>query len=100
MLAEFGINPVDGNHMSKDIAKVIQILDETGLDYRLGPMGTCVEGGFDEVMAAIGRCHRLLAKDHSRLITTVVIDDCRDHPCHLDEMVSHVEKQLGHVAKR
>ncbi|MBV8077683.1 MAG: thiamine-binding protein, partial [Planctomycetaceae bacterium] len=49
MIAEFAVFPLDGDHMSEDVAKVIKTLEATGLDYRLGPMGTCVEGTWEQV---------------------------------------------------
>jgi hypothetical protein len=33
MLAEFSIIPLDAEHMSKDVAKVIETLENTGLQY-------------------------------------------------------------------
>ena len=34
----------------------LEIIDDSGLPYRLGPMGTCLEGEYDEVMAVVHRC--------------------------------------------
>jgi Ala-tRNA(Pro) deacylase len=45
VLAEFSINPMNTEHMSRDVARVLEVLQATGLEYRLGPMGTCVEDG-------------------------------------------------------
>ena len=99
MLAEFSINPVNGVHMSKDVAEVIEVREETGLEYRLGPMGTTVEGDCQQVLAAIQRCHQIVSEVHPRVITTIVIDDRRDQPHHLDEMVPSVERHLGQSGK-
>jgi uncharacterized protein (TIGR00106 family) len=99
MLAEFTIYPTDKTHLSKDVARVIEILEDIGVDYRLGPMGTAVEGDWEQVMSAIRRCHEAMGAGHSRVITTITIDDRKDQPHHLDEMVSAVERHLGHRAK-
>jgi uncharacterized protein (TIGR00106 family) len=99
MLAQFSIYPMQTEHMSKDVATVIETLESTGLDYHLGPMSTAVEGGWEQVLAAIQRCHQAVAKDHARVITTIVIDDRKHQPHHLAEMVSSVEQQLGRRAK-
>ncbi len=97
MIAEFSVNPMNTEHMSKDVAQVIEVLQSTGLDYRLGPMSTCIEGKFEEVLAAIGRCHEAGAKQHDPAITTIVIDDRKHQPHHLSDMVTSVEQQLGHT---
>jgi uncharacterized protein (TIGR00106 family) len=95
MLAEFSIYPMNTEHMSKDVAKVIETLQATGLEYRLGPLGTCIEGDLEQVLAAVRRCHQAVASDHERVITTIVIDDRKNKPHHLSDMVTSVEQQLG-----
>ena len=100
MLAEFSINPMNTEHMSRDVARVIETLQATGLEYRLGPMGTCVEGELEQVLAAIRRCHQAVAGSHERVITTIVIDDRRNQPHHLSDMVASVEQQLGRPIAR
>jgi len=99
MLAQFTIYPTDETHMSRDVALIIEILESAGLEYRLGPMATAVEGHWDRVMTAIQHCHEAMREQHPRVITTITIDDRKEQPHHLDEMVSVVEKQLGHAAK-
>lgn len=96
MLAEFSICPTDNTHMSKDVARMIEVLQETGLEYRLGPMGTAVEGDWEQVMSAIRRCHQAVSEQHGRLVTTITIDDRKDQPHHLDEMVAAVQEHLSH----
>jgi uncharacterized protein (TIGR00106 family) len=100
MLAEFTIYPTECSHMSRDVAKVIEILETASVEYRLGPLATAVEGDWDQVMSAIHSCHRAMLQQHPRVITTITIDDRKDQPHHLDEMVSVVEKQLGHAARQ
>jgi uncharacterized protein (TIGR00106 family) len=95
MLAEFSIYPMNTEHMTKDVARVIETLRGTGLAYRLGPLGTCVEGDLDQVLAAIRHCHQAVASNHERVITTIVIDDRRNQPHHLTDMVTSVEQQLS-----
>ena len=99
VLAEFAINPTGSAHMSKDVAKVIEILEGMNLDYRLGPMGTAVEGGLDQILLAIQQCHAAISANHERVITNIMIDDRREKPHQLDEMVSAVEHHLGWKAR-
>ena len=90
MIAEFSVHPADSIHLSKDLAHLAEILDQAGLTYRMGPMGTCVEGEWVPVMDAIGRCHQAMAAAHRRVLTTILIDDRHDHPHRLDDMVKSV----------
>jgi uncharacterized protein (TIGR00106 family) len=100
MLAEFSINPMNTEHMSRDVARVIETLQAMGLEYRLGPMGTCVEGDLEQVLAAIRRCHQAVAGNHERVITTILIDDRKNQPHRLSDMVASVEQQLGRPIAR
>ena len=99
MLAEFSIYPMRTEHMSRDVAKVIETVEGMGLKYHLGPMSTAVEGSWEQVIEAIHRCHQVVALNHDRVVTTIVIDDRKNQPHHLAEMISSVERQLGHLAQ-
>ena len=99
MLAEFSITPTSGPHMGEDVARAIEILEKSGLDYRLGPMGTTVEGELEKILATIQRCHALIAAKHPRVITNIVLDDCHDHRLTLGDAVNRVETHLGHAVK-
>jgi len=51
MLIELSITPLGrGTHLSKDLANILKIIDESDVRYCLTPFGTCLEGGWDEVM--------------------------------------------------
>lgn len=80
MLAEFSIYPMQTEHLSKDVAKVIETLEGMGLNYHLGPMSTAVEGNWEQLMEAIGRCHHVVGLSHDRVVTTIVIDDRKNQP--------------------
>jgi uncharacterized protein (TIGR00106 family) len=94
------IYPTDETHLSKDMARIVEILEESGLEYRLGPMGTAVEGDWQHIMSAVHRCHQDTLGRHGRVVTTIMIDDRREHPHHLEEIVPAVEHEMGRLAKR
>lgn len=96
MIVEFTIVPLDkGDSLSRYVAGVIDIVDSSGLDYCLTPMGTIVEGDWDEVMELIHICHSSVRKYSKRVTTTIKIDD-REGAC--DRIVGKmrsVEEKLG-----
>ena len=78
MVAWFSIAPDDGSgSYGEYVAEAIAFLDQTGLRYRLGAMGTEIEGPRAQVFAAIANCHELLANKPGvrRVETLVKIDD-------------------------
>lgn len=95
MLAEFSVVPIGvGDSLSAYVAECVEIVKGSGLDYRLHPMGTVVEGEFDEVMAVVSACHKRIAGMCPRVITTVRIDDRRGAEDALESKVRSVQAKL------
>ena len=96
LLAEFSMWPMDkGESVGPYVARLLEIIDRSGLPYRLGPLGTCVEGDYTAVMDLIRQCHEALAADCNRIACTIKMDYRRGHDNMLDTKVASVEKHLG-----
>ena len=101
MLVEFSIVPVGmGSSVGDSIAKVLGIVEASGLPYKLNPMGTVVEGKWSEVMQLLRKCHNAVMKDGERAITTISIDDRKGRPSRIDQKVRSVERRLGKKLKK
>lgn len=81
--------------MSEYVSKVIDIVDTSDLDYKLTPMGTVVEGDWDEVMDLISECHGEMRKYSDRIETKIIIDDRKGANNRLTGKINSVEKRLG-----
>jgi uncharacterized protein (TIGR00106 family) len=100
LLVEFSMWPMDkGESVGPYVARLLDLIDRSGLPYRLGPLGTCIEGEYDQVMAVIKQCHEALAADCNRVFCTVKMDYRKDHPNMLESKIASVEKQLGRKLK-
>ncbi|MCJ7488830.1 MAG: MTH1187 family thiamine-binding protein [Thermoplasmata archaeon] len=96
MLAEFSVVPVGvGESVSQYVADCMRIVDVSGVDYQLNPMGTVLEGDFDEVMAVIAACHKAISASCARVLTTIRIDDRRGAADMLRSKLESVEKKVG-----
>jgi len=96
VLAEFSIWPMDkGESVAKYVARCLDLVDKSGLPYKLGPLGTCIEGEWDQVMNVIGQCHQALATDCNRISCTVKIDYRKGRKDMLTSKVESVERVLG-----
>ena len=63
MLAELSIIPVGGDsHSSAELAKVLKLIEKSGLPYQLTPSATCIEGEWDQIMPLIRQCHEARAQ--------------------------------------
>ena len=101
MLVQFSVVPLGkGESISAQVAKILDLVDGSGLAYRLTPMGTIVEGEWDEVMALVGTCHREALKGAPRALTTITIDDRPGKADRITEKVRSVEAKLGRALKK
>jgi uncharacterized protein (TIGR00106 family) len=89
-----------GESVSPYVARCLDIVDRSGLPYKLGPLGTCIEGEWPEVMAVIQKCYEDLAKDCNRISCTVKMDWRKNHKGRLQSKVDSVEKKLGRSLRK
>jgi len=101
MLVEFSIIPIGiGSSIGDQLAKVLKTVDESGLPYKVNPMGTVIEGEWDEVMRLIKKCHKTVIKEGERVLTTISIDDRKGKGNRIDEKVKSIERRLGKTLKK
>lgn len=96
VLAEFSMFPIDkGESVSEYVTRSLEIVDSGGLPYKFGPMGTTVEGEWDEVMDVIRRCFERMRKDCRRIECSIKIDYREGAAGRLEGKVASVERRLG-----
>jgi uncharacterized protein (TIGR00106 family) len=101
MLAEFSIIPIGaGSSIGDRLAEVLKIVDASGIPYKINPMGTVVEGEWDEVIRLIKKCHNAVMKTGERAVTTISIDDRKGKPNRIDQKVKSIEKRIGRSLKK
>ncbi len=102
MLAELSIIPIgEGVSISSYVARTAKIIDESGLDYKINPMATVVEGGYDEIMSLVKKCHQAVMEEADRVIIDISIDDRKDKTSpRLDKKLESVEQKAGITLKK
>ncbi len=76
VMVEFSVVPVGkGASLSSVVSRVLKIVATSGVRYKANPMGTVLEGSWEEVMGVIKRCHDEVMKDAERAVTSIKIDD-------------------------
>ena len=100
VLLEFSMSPLGkGESVSKYVARSLDIIDRSGVAYRLNPMGTVLEGEWDDVMEVVRRCYLRMRKDCNRISCTVKIDYRKGHRGRLTAKTASVEKRLKRRVK-
>lgn len=75
VLLEFSMTPLGkGESVSPYVARSLEIVSQSGLDYRLHAMGTVIEGEWDEVMAVVTKCYEAMSADCNRVTCSIKID--------------------------
>lgn len=94
VIIDFSIFPVDkGESVSIYVARAVKIIKDSGLPYKLGPMGTSIEGEWDEVMGLVGRCFDALKEDSSRVYMTIKVDYRRGASGRMEGKIQSIERQ-------
>ncbi len=96
VLLEFSITPLDkGESVSPWVARCLEIVRASGLDYRLHAMGTIVEGELPEVLDLFRRCVEAVAQDCNRISCTMKLDYRRGHQGRLETKVQSVQAKVS-----
>jgi uncharacterized protein (TIGR00106 family) len=96
VIADLCLVPIGvGVSVSKQIAACETVLKEAGLKTQLHAYGTNIEGEWDEVFAAIKRCHEVVHQmGVPRITTTLKFGTRTDRAQTMEEKVRSVEEKL------
>jgi uncharacterized protein (TIGR00106 family) len=84
-----------GVSVSKYVAACERIFTDAGLKIRLHSYGTNVEGEWDEVFAAIKRCHETLHEMGApRISTNIRVGTRTDREQTMEDKIKSVEQKL------
>ena len=100
VLLEFSMSPLGkGESVGKYVARSLDIIDKSGVAYRLNPMGTVLEGEWDDVFRVVRKCYERMRKDCNRISCTIKVDYRKGHTGRLEGKVASVEKRLKRKIK-
>lgn len=101
MIIEFSVVPVGrGDELAVPVARILDLVDKSGLPYQLTAMGTLVEGEWDEIMGLVRLCHEAIRGETVRVLTHIAIDDRPGASGRLAGKVRDVETTLGRPLKK
>ncbi|WP_299180106.1 MTH1187 family thiamine-binding protein [uncultured Neptuniibacter sp.] len=85
-----------GVSVSEYVTACQRVLKEAGLTHQMHAYGTNVEGDWDEVMAAVKRCHEVVHEMGAPRITTSMRLGTRiDREQSMDDKIQSVKVKLG-----
>jgi uncharacterized protein (TIGR00106 family) len=96
VLLDFSMTPLGkGDSVSSYVARCLEVVAASGLDYRLHAMGTTLEGDLDNVLAVVHRCFEVLQTDCDRISCSIKIDYRKGPGGRLQSKVRKIEDLVG-----
>jgi uncharacterized protein (TIGR00106 family) len=97
VLVEFAMFPTDkGESVSQYVSRIIKMIDESGVPYKLTPMGTVFEvDTMEEATEIINRAYKQLEPDCNRVYSVVKFDIRKGKKNRLVGKIKSVEEKLG-----
>jgi len=94
VIIDFSIFPVDkGESVSIYVTRAVKIIKDSGLPYKLGPMGTSIEGEWDELMGLVTRCFDAMKQDCNRVYMTIKVDYRRGATGRMEGKIQSVQQK-------
>jgi uncharacterized protein (TIGR00106 family) len=100
VLLDFSMAPMGkGESVAEHVARCLEIVAQSGLDYRLHAMGTTLEGEWDEVFAVVRRCFQALEPDCNRISVSIKVDYRKGPERRLESKVRRVQELVQQPLK-
>ncbi len=97
VLVEFSMFPTDkGESVSPYVSRIIKMIDESGIPYKLTPMGTVFETEkMEEALKILEKAYQQLEPDCNRVYAVAKFDIRKGKSNRLKQKIESIEKQLG-----
>lgn len=97
VILNFAIFPTDkGESASKYVSKVLKMIDESGVSYKLNPMGTSIETEtMAEALEIVQKSYDILDVDCQRIYSAITIDARKGSSDRMTEKIESVEAKVG-----
>jgi uncharacterized protein (TIGR00106 family) len=100
VLLDFSMTPLGkGESVSPYVARCLDVIAASGLNYRLHAMGTIIEGEWPAVFGVVQKCYEALAADCDRVTCSIRVDWRRGPESRLESKVKKVQALTGKPLK-
>ena len=97
MLVMFSMAPFGkGESLSEYVSESIKLVEKSGLNHQVTPMGTIIEGEWDEIFNLINRCRMAMRKKANRISIKIWVDDRKGVKNALKKKIQSLENRMGH----
>ncbi|MEW5806238.1 MAG: MTH1187 family thiamine-binding protein [Acidobacteriota bacterium] len=101
VLIDFSIYPIGkGESLSRYVSRAVDIIARSKLSYKVGPMGTTIEGAWDDLFGVVKKCFNEMKKDCHRIDFHIKGDYRKGRRGAIQTKVQSVEKRLRQPIKK
>ncbi len=102
VLVEFAMFPTDkGESVSGYVSRIIKVIDDSGVEYKLTPMGTVFETEtMDKALEVLKKSYEVLEPDCNRIYSTVKFDIRKNRSNRMKQKIASIESKLGKEVKK
>ena len=95
VLVEFSMFPTDkGESVSPYVSQIIDLIDKSEITYQLTPMGTVLEGTWEEVFGVITSCFKVLEPQSNRISSAIKVDFRKGDKSRMKSKIEKIESIL------
>lgn len=101
VLVEFSMFPTDkGESVSKYVSRILKMIQQSGVKYKLSPMGTVFETEqMQDALDLINKAHGELEPDCGRIYTNIKMDIRKGKSDRIHTKIKSIEDKIGIVDK-
>lgn len=101
ILLNFAMFPTDkGSSVSQYVSKVIKYINDSGVDYKLNPMGTAIETEtMEEALSIVQGAYDILEPVSDRIYSTINIDARKGKSNMMKGKIASIEAKIGVIKK-
>ena len=100
VLLEFAMFPTDkkGDSASESVSKVIKMIRETGVSYKLTAMGTIIETEtIEDALEIVNKSYKVLEPFSNRVYSTLTMDIRKGKANRLQQKIESIENRIGKI---
>ncbi len=100
VLLNFAIFPTDkgGKGISEYVSKVLKMIDESGVSYKLNPMGTTIETEtMAEALGVVQKAYEVLEPHADRVYSAITVDVRKDRKNGMVQKIASIEEKVGKI---
>ena len=99
VLLNFAMFPTDkGESASTHVSKVLKMIDESGVSYKLNPMGTSIETEtLAEALQIVQQAYDILDVDCQRVYSAITIDIRKGKSDRMKGKIKSIEEKVGKI---